>query len=149
MALSSGFFKVLKLAAGAAAVVLTLASPALAFRGGGGGFHGGGGWHGGGRGLAWRRLGRPAAGAAAVGVEVGGLPGAAAGVLAGAGAAVGVCRFTVSTLITTTAIMALPSSFAALALWSGNHYVNHCIWRRVHVHSRYGWRWTRVRDCAQ
>jgi len=24
-----------------------------------------------------------------------------------------------------------------------------CIWRRVHVHTSYGWRWRRVRYCAQ
>ena len=120
MALSSGFFKSAKLAAGAAAVVLTLASPALAFHGGGGGggFHGGGGFQVAAVG-GWRRLGRRR-------LAAGGGWKAAVGAPAGwgggwgrrAGAADGACRFTVPTLITTTAIMALPSSSAGPVRWS-------------------------------
>ncbi len=147
MALSSGFFKSAKLAAGAAAVVLTLASPALAFHGGGGGggFHGGGGWHGGG----WGGGGWGGRGWGGGGWGGGWGPGWGAGWGPGWGGGWGVPVYGPDPYYDDGYYGAPIVIRRARPVVIVSHGFHDCIWRRVHVHSRYGWHWARIRYCAR
>jgi hypothetical protein len=159
MTLASGVFKSAKLAAGVAAVVLTLSAPALArggfggggFHGGGGGFHGGGGgwhgggggWHGGGGGWGgggWRGGGWNGGGwGGGWGPGWGGGWGPGWGVpIYGGGAYYDDGYY--------DAPIVIRRARPVVTVQRGFHS---CIWRRVHVHSRYGWHWARVRYCAR
>ena len=139
MALSSGFFKSAKLVAGAAAVVLTLASPASAFHGGGG-WHGGGwggGWHGGGWGGGWRGGWR------------GGGWGGGWGPGWGWGGGWGVPLYGYDPYYYDDGYYGAPIVIRRARPVVYVHHAHSCIWRRVRVHSCCGSHWARVRYCAR
>jgi hypothetical protein len=150
MTLASGVFKSAKLAACAAAVALTLASPALAFHGGGGGFHGGGGfrggggWHGGGwggggwRGGGWNGGGWNGGWGGGWGPGWGWGGGWGVPIIGGYGPYYDDGYY--------DAPIVIRRARPVVIVQRGFHS---CIWRRVHVHSRYGWHWARVRYCAR
>ena len=152
MALSSGFFKSAKLVAGAAAVVLTLASPALAFHGGGGGggFHGGGGggFHGGGFGGGGFRGGGYRGGGWNGGGWNGGGWGGGLGPGWGWGGGWGVPVYGGYDPYYDDGYYGAPIVIRRARPVVVVQHFHDCIWRRVHVHSRYGWHWARIRYCA-
>ena len=144
MALSSGFFKSAKLAAGAVAIMLTLAAPALARGGwGGGGWHGGG-WHGGGWGGGWRGGGWRGGGwGGGWGPGWGGGWGPVWGVPVYGGFDPYYDGGYYGDQYPIVIRRARP------VVWVHHARSHSCIWRRVHVHTCCGWRWTRVRYCAR